>query len=124
MLRGGWTHERSALYTAPMKNIGAAVFFLSLLSGSAWAQGQIISQIVDGEVWQTTIVLTNTTAAAANASLTFFRETGVSFATVPWNLTFAEAPSTAAISLAAGETLLHLRRRWRPSRRRPPVFYR
>ncbi len=89
-----------------MKNIGAAAFFLCLFSGAAWGQGQIISQIVDGDVWQTTIVLTNTTAATANASLTFFKETGSGSATVPWNLTFAEAPSTAAISLAAGETLL------------------
>jgi hypothetical protein len=106
MLSRGWTRELIALYTARMKNIGAVAFLLSLFSGAAWAQGQIISQIVDGKVWQTTIVLTNTTAATANASLTFFSETGSNYATVPWNLTFAEVPSTAAISLAAGETLL------------------
>ena len=39
-----------------MKNITAAAFFLCLFSGMAWGQAQIIAQIVDGEVWQTTIV--------------------------------------------------------------------
>jgi hypothetical protein len=88
-----------------MKHIAGAVLFLYLCSGAAWAQTQIISQVVDGDVWQTTIVLTNTTAASANASMTFFKDTS-NYATQPWNLTFLEGISPQAITLAAGETLL------------------
>lgn len=88
-----------------MKNLGAAVLFLGLFSGTVWAQSQIVAQIVDGEVWQTTMVLTNTTAAAATASLSFFKETS-NFATQPWDLTFQEVASTSSVPLAAGQTLL------------------
>jgi len=87
-----------------MKNLGTAMLFLCLFSGAAWGQVQIIAQIVDGEVWQTTIVLTNTTAAPANASLSFFQEIA-GFATQPWNLTFAEVASTASIPIPAGASL-------------------
>jgi len=87
-----------------MKNLGAAAFFLFLFSGAAWGQAQIIAQIVDGEVWQTTIVLTNTTAAPANASLSFFQEMA-GYATQPWDLTFAEVASTASIPIPAGASL-------------------
>jgi hypothetical protein len=61
--------------------------------------------VVDGEVWQTTVVLTNTTAATAHASLSFFQEIAGN-ATVPWNLTFAETATPQAITLAPGQTLL------------------
>ena len=74
-----------------MKYIGTAALFFFLSSGAAWGQAQIVAQIVDGEVWQTTIVLTNSTAAPANASLSFFKETGSGNATQAWNLTFEEA---------------------------------
>lgn len=89
-----------------MKYIGtAALLFLFLSSGAAWGQAQIVAQIVDGDVWQTTMVITNATAAPANASLSFFKETGVGNATQPWNLTFAEVASTAAIPIPAGATV-------------------
>ncbi len=87
-----------------IKNVGALLFFSSCLA-TAWAQALIIPQVVDGDVWQTTIVLTNTTAAAANANLNFFVETSAG-ATQSWNLPFLETSSTQSISLAAGETLL------------------
>ena len=99
----GWT-STNALDTFPMKYIGTAVLFLFLSSGAAWGQAQIVAQIVDGDVWQTTIVLTNSTAAPANASLSFFKETGSDNATQAWNLTFAEVASTAAIPIPAGAT--------------------
>lgn len=89
-----------------MKRIGAAVIFL-VLSAAAWGQAQIVAQVVDGGVWQTTMVLTNTTAGTANASLSFFKD-AANFATQSWNPTFLEAASTSSLTLAAGETrLLH-----------------
>jgi hypothetical protein len=88
-----------------MKRIGGLVFFLFLCCNAAWAQISTIAQVVDGEVWQTTIVLTNTTAASAHAGLTFFKDS-TGFATQPWNLTFLELPSVQSITLAAGQTLL------------------
>src|ERR1019366_9586753 len=87
------------LYTAPMKRMQLVALILCLYSGAAWAQALIVSQVVDGDVWQTTMVLTNTTAASAVASLRFFQET-TGNATVPWNLTFLEMSSVQAISLA------------------------
>ncbi len=88
-----------------IKNLGAAALLFALCAVSAWSQPLIISQIVDGEVWQTTIVLTNTTTTTANASLSFFQETSGN-ATQPWNLPFLEVASTQSIALAGGETLL------------------
>jgi len=87
------------------KNLGAAALLFALCAAPAWSQARIISQIVDGEVWQTTIVLTNTTTTTANASLSFFQET-TGNATQPWNLPFLEVASTQSITLAGGQTLL------------------
>jgi hypothetical protein len=88
-----------------IKNFGATALLFALCAVPAWSQALIISQVVDGEVWQTTIVLTNTTANPAIASLSFFQET-TGNATQPWNLPFLEVASTQSIALAAGETLL------------------
>jgi hypothetical protein len=88
-----------------MKTIGAAVLLFGFCSAPSWAQALIISDIVDGDIWQTTIVLTNTTAASANVSLSFYEETSAP-ATQPWNLSFLEVGFTQSITLAAGETLL------------------
>jgi len=88
-----------------IKNLGALALLFALCAVPAWPQALIISQIVDGEVWQTTIVLTNTTASSATASLSFFQET-TGNATQPWNLAFLEVASTQSIALAPGETLL------------------
>lgn len=88
-----------------MKNIGAAVSLFFFCAAPSWAQALIVSQVVDGGVWQTTIVLTNTTAATANANLNFFLET-TGNATQPWNLPFLEVASTQLIALAPAETLL------------------
>jgi hypothetical protein len=90
-----------------MKRLSVAAFVLCLYSGAAWAQALIVSQVADGDVWQTTMVLTNTTADSAVASLSFFQET-TGNATVPWNLAFLEMSSAQAqaVQLAPGETLL------------------
>jgi len=88
-----------------IKNVGALALLFALCAASAWSQPLIISQIVDGEVWQTTIVLTNTTTTTGTASLSFFQETTLN-ATQPWNLTFMEVASTQSIALFGGETML------------------
>ena len=65
-----------------------------------------IPQFVDGGDWQTTLVLANTTASAATASVTFYQETGAGGgATEPWTPTFLEGSSTQNLNLAAGATL-------------------
>ncbi len=88
-----------------IKSFGAAALLFAFCAVPAWSQALIIPQIVDGEVWQTTIVLTNTSTSSTNASLSFFQET-TGNATVPWNLSFLEVGSTQTINLAASETLL------------------
>jgi hypothetical protein len=66
----------------------------------------LVPQFVDGGGWQTTLVLANTTASAATASVTFYKETGAGGgATEPWTPTFLEGGSTQNLSLAAGATL-------------------
>ena len=88
-----------------IKNFGAGALLFALCAAPAWSQALIISQVVEGEVWQTTIVLTNKTTVPANASLSFFQETSGN-ATQPWNLSFLEVASTQSIPLAGGQTLL------------------
>ncbi len=85
-------------------NLHLAVL-LFFCSAPSWAHALVIPQVVDGEVWQTTIVVTNTTAATAQASLNFFVETSGN-ATQPWNLSFLEVSSTQSISLPPGATIL------------------
>lgn len=79
-----------------------AAFFCALSFGKA--QALIIPQIADGGGWQTTIVLTNTSAIAASASLSFFEETGGG-ATQSWSPAFLEVSSTQNLSLAGGGSL-------------------
>ena len=86
-------------------NMGLLFLLLCLFALGASAQALNIAQVVDGEVWQTTVVLTNTTSAPAQASMSFFQETAGN-ATVPWNLSFLEVASTQGIALAPAETLL------------------
>jgi hypothetical protein len=82
-------------------------FFLpSLLIAVSFAQTQtlIIPQIADGASWQTTLVLTNTTASATSASVSFFQDIGGG-ATQSWNPPFMEVNSTQNLALPAGGTL-------------------
>src|SRR5665213_3594177 len=75
-----------------IKNVGALALLFALCAASAWSQPLIISQIVDGEVWQTTIVLTNTTTTTGTASLSFFQETTLN-ATQPLSLIHISEPT-------------------------------
>jgi len=77
---------------------------LFLAASLAQAQNLIMPQIADGGGWQTTLVLTNTTAAATTANLTFFEETTAG-ATTSWNLTFLENVNAQSLSLPAASTL-------------------
>jgi hypothetical protein len=78
---------------------GSLLFALAIGS----AQTQVIPQVADGGGWQTTLVLTNTTANPAAASLTFYKETA-NGATQIWSLVFQEGSSTQGMSLAGGAT--------------------
>ena len=83
------------------------MFPLTLSLGHA--QTQIIPQVADGGAWQTTLVLTNTGATSATASLTFFQSNGNGDGTTQsWNLPFQETSSAQTLSLpAASTTFLH-----------------
>lgn len=81
---------------------GAIVVFYVLLS--CQAQTLVIPQVADGGGWQTTFVISNMTAGATSASLTFFQETATS-ATQNWNLPLAESSSPQNLSIPGGGTL-------------------
>jgi len=77
---------------------------LLLTCAIAQAQTSAIPQIVDGGVWQTTIVITNTSATAAIVSLTFFQDAGGGN-TSPWSLAFVESVQVQALAVSAGSTV-------------------
>jgi hypothetical protein len=68
------------------------------------AQTSVIPQIADGGGWQTTLVLTNTAANAASASLSFYQETSGG-ATQAWNLSFVEGVAAQSLTVPGGGTL-------------------
>lgn len=90
-----------------MKHISPAVLAFLLV---AWplcgqsAQTLILPQVVDGGGWQSVIVLTNTTANPASATLSFNMDTKGG-ATQPWTPPFLEASSTAGLVLAGGSSM-------------------
>ena len=85
-----------------LPKLSLAIFF-SL--SCVYAQVQVISQVADGGGWATTIVLTNRTATAQTAKLTFNQSIGTAGATQAWVLPFKESVSLGAINLPAGSTL-------------------
>lgn len=91
-----------------LNKIVPTIVYLVFFPALSWAQASqvlVFADIVDGDIWQTTIVMTNTTAAPANASLSFYSDVAGN-ATRPWNLPFAEVGSNQSIALAPGETLV------------------
>jgi len=65
-----------------------------------------IPHVIAGGGWVTTLVLTNTTASAATASLVFYQETGAADgSTAPWNPPFPQGTNTQNIQLAPGATV-------------------
>jgi hypothetical protein len=87
-----------------MKNAFRALTLIPLFAMNfLWAQEVVIPQIADGGGWKSTLVLTNTTAAAAVASLAFYKDT-TEGNTETWTPTFLEGGSTADIPLLPGST--------------------
>jgi hypothetical protein len=82
-----------------------AVLAIALAPRMVQAQALIIPQIADGGGWQTTLVLTNTSASAATGALSFFSETS-NGATQPWNPPFLEGVSVQNLSISGGGTLI------------------
>jgi plastocyanin len=100
-----YTCIRAVSHTGAMKHFKTSLFLLSLwlpLFGQS-AQTLTIPQVVDGGGWQTTIVLTNSTANPAAATLIFHSD-ATSGATQLWTPPFLEVSSTAGMSLDGGST--------------------
>jgi hypothetical protein len=90
-----------------MKHIAEATLGLLLLGWPLFgqsAQTLIIPDVVDGGGWQSTIVLTNSTATAASATLIFHTDTTAGN-TKPWTPAFLEVSSTAGLVLTGSSTL-------------------
>jgi len=68
------------------------------------AQTLIVPQVADGGGWRTAIVLTNTAATTASASLSFYMET-TGGATQTWNPPFQGGASAQNLTLPGGGTL-------------------
>jgi hypothetical protein len=82
------------------------IVFLAALPFAS-AQSLIIPQIADGGGWQTTLVLTNTSASATTASLNFFQSTSGG-GTESWTPPFLETSSTQNLPVpGAGTLFLH-----------------
>ena len=75
-----------------------------MLGVSVNAASLVLPHIVDGGAWQSTIVLTNTSANAASGSLTFHQET-TGGNTSAWNPPFLETVSTSTLNFPGGSTL-------------------
>ena len=90
-----------------MKYIASAVFVVVLLGLPAFgqsAQTLYIPQFVDGGGWQSTIVITNTSATTATATLTFHSDSG-NGNTQAWIPTFLETSSTTGLVLLSGSSM-------------------
>jgi hypothetical protein len=88
-----------------MKHIIQATFSLLLVWLPLSAQNLIIPHIVDGGGWQSTFVLTSTSANPASATLIFHQQTTDNGDTQPWNPTIQEIVSTSGMTLAGSSTL-------------------
>jgi hypothetical protein len=74
----------------------------------AQAQNPIISQVVDGGGWQTTIVMGNSTSSPVTVTLSFYSDAGSGGDTGNWQLQFVEGSSSSTFTIpAAGTLLLH-----------------
>lgn len=83
-----------------------AVSFASAQCAGSGGPGSILSQIVDGGAWVTTIVLTNPLSTQQRVGLFFYQDASGG-ATQPWNLNFVEmTPAQAqALTVPPGSTL-------------------
>jgi len=87
-----------------MKRIIQATLSVLVLLLPLSADNLIVPHVVDGAGWQSTIVLTNTTGNAANATLIFHKET-TNGNTQAWTPPFVEVISTSGLSVVGGSSL-------------------
>ncbi|HLM98541.1 MAG TPA: hypothetical protein VK335_04630 [Bryobacteraceae bacterium] len=96
-----------------------AVKFLS-------AQALIIPQAPDGQNWRFTLVVTNTTTAAATASITFFQNIDATGDTTPWsppldaNVADLEVPAGSSVFVHSSGTAATLTEGWAQVTSSPP----
>jgi hypothetical protein len=96
-----------------------AVKFLS-------AQALIIPQAPDGQNWRFTLVVTNTTTAAATASITFFQNIDATGDTTPWsppldaNVADLEVPAGSSVFVHSAGTAATLTQGWAQVTSNPP----
>ncbi len=92
--------------SAPNVRISAvcAIATAMILSSAVASAQTYLPQIADGGNWYTAILLSNATASAGTASISFFQDTA-NGATSPWNPPFVEVSSTAELSIPAGGVL-------------------
>lgn len=96
-----------------------AVKFLS-------AQALIIPQAPDGAGWKFTLVVTNTTTAAASASITFFQNIDTAGDTASWvppldaNVASLEVPSGSSVFVHSSGTAATLTQGWAQVTSNPP----
>jgi hypothetical protein len=94
-------------HTQVMKPIASLALCLPLLCSPLFAQSAqtlVIPDVADGGGWQSTIVLTNTSAVNASATLIFHTDTTAG-GTQPWTLPFLEVSSTSGLILVGGSSL-------------------
>jgi hypothetical protein len=82
--------------------LASVLVWLPLFGQSA--QTLILPHVLDGGGWQSTIVLTNSSANAASVTLIFHRDTGTG-STLPWNPPLLEVSSTTNMVMGAGSSL-------------------
>jgi len=87
-----------------MKQVTKTTLSVLLLCLPLASQSLTIPHVVDGGGWQSTIVLTNTSANQASATLVFHQET-TGGNTQAWAPPFVEVISTSGLTLAGGSTL-------------------
>lgn len=96
---------RSAGQYWAMKHIIQATFSSLLLWLPLSAQTLTIPHVVDGGGWQSTIVLTNTSANTANATLIFHQQIAADGSSQPWNPPIQEVVSTSGMSMLGSSSL-------------------
>ena len=91
--------------TAPSGTDETSFIDLVSIQDLGASQTLYMPQIVDGDGWQTTIAVTNTTGTAATASLQFFQATDAAGDTQAWTPPLVQAISTQNMQLAPGATV-------------------
>jgi len=103
MINAGYPPASNFSGTYPL---GYAFDVTGVPLANAGIVGQVTPQVVDGDGWQSTIVVTNTSTIAATAALQFFQTIDAAGDTAPWTLPTVEDVNLSDITLAPGATVL------------------